>query len=118
MATRYGSAEVTLPSDREILITRTFDAPAPLVWEAMTQPEPRQALVGARVVPDGRSARSTCGSAERGATCAARTTAPSSAGTASTARSIRRSIVSTEVFEGFPDAESVNTMTLTEEPAA
>jgi uncharacterized protein YndB with AHSA1/START domain len=31
--------EVTLPSDNEILMTRTFDAPRALVWEAMTTPE-------------------------------------------------------------------------------
>ena len=30
---------VTTPSDREILMTRTFDAPRPLVWEAMSKPE-------------------------------------------------------------------------------
>ena len=30
---------VTLPSDREILITRTFDAPRDLVFKAMTTPE-------------------------------------------------------------------------------
>lgn len=33
------SFNVSLPSDREILITRTFDAPRPLVWDAMTKPE-------------------------------------------------------------------------------
>jgi len=38
MATRHGSATVTLPSDTEILITRSFDAPAALVWDALTQP--------------------------------------------------------------------------------
>ena len=38
MTTRHGSATVTLPSDREILITRTFEAPAALVWDALTQP--------------------------------------------------------------------------------
>jgi uncharacterized protein YndB with AHSA1/START domain len=31
--------QVTLPSDREIVMTRTFDAPRQLVWEAMTRPE-------------------------------------------------------------------------------
>ncbi len=36
---RHGSAVVTLPSDREILITRTFDAPASLVFRAWTTPE-------------------------------------------------------------------------------
>ena len=37
--TRHGSAVVTLPSDREILITRVFDAPAALVFQAWTTPE-------------------------------------------------------------------------------
>src|SRR5688500_2443345 len=36
---RHGSAVVTLPSDTEILITRDFDAPAHLVFKAMTTPE-------------------------------------------------------------------------------
>ncbi len=31
--------EVTTPTDREIVMTRTFDAPRELVFEAMTQPE-------------------------------------------------------------------------------
>ncbi len=31
-------AEVSTPSDREVLITRSFDAPAPLVWQAYTEP--------------------------------------------------------------------------------
>ena len=36
---RHGSAIVTLPSDREIRITRQFDAPAALVFKAWTTPE-------------------------------------------------------------------------------
>lgn len=32
-------ATITLPSDREIVITREFDAPARLVWDAYTKPE-------------------------------------------------------------------------------
>ena len=36
---RHGSAVVTLPSDTEILITRQFDAPAALVYRAYTTPE-------------------------------------------------------------------------------
>jgi uncharacterized protein YndB with AHSA1/START domain len=36
---RYGSATVTLPSDLEIVITRQFDAPARLVFKAWTTPE-------------------------------------------------------------------------------
>jgi uncharacterized protein YndB with AHSA1/START domain len=36
---RHGSALVTLPSDKEILITRAFDAPAELVFDAWTTPD-------------------------------------------------------------------------------
>ncbi len=36
---RRGSAVVTLPSDREIVITRQFDAPAALIFKAYTTPE-------------------------------------------------------------------------------
>jgi uncharacterized protein YndB with AHSA1/START domain len=36
---RHGSAVVTLPSEDEILITRVFDAPADLVFDAWTTPE-------------------------------------------------------------------------------
>ena len=36
---RHGSAVITLPSDKEILITRMFDAPAELVFKAYTTPE-------------------------------------------------------------------------------
>lgn len=35
----HGSAEVTLPSDTEILIVREFAAPRELVFEAWTKPE-------------------------------------------------------------------------------
>lgn len=38
-ANRLGSATVTLPSHREILITRQFDAPAALLFKAYTSPE-------------------------------------------------------------------------------
>jgi uncharacterized protein YndB with AHSA1/START domain len=38
-ANRHGSATVTLPSDTEYVITRSFDAPAELVFEALTTPE-------------------------------------------------------------------------------
>ena len=37
--TRSGRAVVTLPSDTEILITREFDAPKHLVYQAWTTPE-------------------------------------------------------------------------------
>jgi uncharacterized protein YndB with AHSA1/START domain len=34
-----GTAKVTLPADDQILIERTFAAPAHLVWRAVTEPE-------------------------------------------------------------------------------
>jgi uncharacterized protein YndB with AHSA1/START domain len=37
--THSGKAKVTLPTDTQILITREFDAPAHLVYEALTTPE-------------------------------------------------------------------------------
>jgi uncharacterized protein YndB with AHSA1/START domain len=37
--TNTGSLKVTTPSDLEIVITRAFDAPRTLVWEAMSKPE-------------------------------------------------------------------------------
>jgi uncharacterized protein YndB with AHSA1/START domain len=38
-AANSGSFEVTTPSDQEIRLTRLFDAPRQLVFEAMTKPE-------------------------------------------------------------------------------
>src|SRR6185312_15214557 len=38
-ATSSGTATVTLPTDRQILITRGFDAPRHLVYKAWTTPE-------------------------------------------------------------------------------
>jgi uncharacterized protein YndB with AHSA1/START domain len=38
-ATSSGAATLTMPSERELVITRVFDAPPKLVWEAMTNPE-------------------------------------------------------------------------------
>src|SRR2546429_5068528 len=34
-----GTLKVTTPSDREIVLTRVFDAPRRLVWDAFTKPE-------------------------------------------------------------------------------
>src|ERR1044071_2644166 len=34
-----GTATLTLPTDEQILITREFDAPRHLVWQAWTTPE-------------------------------------------------------------------------------
>ena len=37
--TSKGTATVTLPADDQILIAREFEAPAHLVWKALTTPE-------------------------------------------------------------------------------
>ena len=39
LGNRHGSAVITTPSDTEILMTRQFDAPAALVFKALTTPE-------------------------------------------------------------------------------
>jgi uncharacterized protein (TIGR03086 family) len=114
MSTRHGSAVVTLPSDTEILITRRFDAPAALVWEALTRPEHIKRWWGPGWCPVisaeidlrvGGSWRYVC-----------RMDDGTELGWHGEYRTIDRgrSITSTEVFEGFPDAESLNTMTLDE----
>src|SRR5437879_7870015 len=41
---------VTLPSDREVLITRTIHAPRKLVFEAMTEPRHLKQWLGPRVM--------------------------------------------------------------------
>ena len=114
MSNRHGSAVVTLPSDTEILITRQFDAPATLVWEALTRPEHIERWWGPEWCPItsaeidlrvGGSWRYLC-----------RMDDGTELGWHGEYHAIDpgRSITSSEVFEGFPDAESRNTMTLTE----
>jgi len=39
LGNRHGSANITTPSDTEILIARVFDAPAALIYTALTTPE-------------------------------------------------------------------------------
>lgn len=39
MTTRTGETTITTPSDREVAMTRTFEAPRELVFEAWTSPE-------------------------------------------------------------------------------
>lgn len=114
MATRLQSAVVTLPSDTEILITRSFEAPLPLVWDVVTVPRHLLRWWGPSWCPlvacevDFRPEGSW------------RYIAAKDDGTelawSGTYREIvvNDRIVTTEVFEGFPDAQSLNTMTLRE----
>lgn len=45
--TKGGALQVTTPSDREIRMTRVFDAPRELVFEALTRPELVRRWLGA-----------------------------------------------------------------------
>lgn len=114
MATRHGSATVELPSDTEILITRSFEAPRTLVWDALTTPRHLLRWWGPSWAPlvacdidlrPGGSWRYVA-RGEDGAELAWH-------GTYREVVAPERT-VSTEVFEGFADAESLNTATLTE----
>jgi len=112
--TNSGKATVTLPSDTEILITREFDAPAELVYRAWTTPELIKrwwsgkrgevtlAEVDLRVGGGWRYVMTATGGFEVAFHGEYREIVPN------------ERIVSTEVFEGMPDAAALDTLTLTE----
>ena len=112
---RHGSATVTLPSDLEILITRKFDAPAALVFKAYTTPELVKRWWGfdssvwvvceidLRVGGSWRFVTREEGGYEVGFH-----------GEYSEIDAPRR-LVTTEVFEGMPDAAALDTVTFHEE---
>ena len=107
-------ATVTLPADDQILITREFDAPRHLVYKAWTTPELVKRWFGGnhgevisaeidlRVGGTWRYVTAEGDGPEFGFHGEYRELVPN------------ERIVSTEVYEGAPDAESVNTLTLTE----
>ena len=109
-----GSAAVTLPTDEQILITREFEAPRELVYKAYTTPdlvkrwwhakrgEVTVCEIDLRVGGQWRYVMIADGGMEVAFHGEYREIVPN------------ERLVSTEVFEGFPDAESVNTLTLTE----
>src|SRR5919106_3389147 len=113
-ATSSRTAKVTLPADNQLLITREFAAPAHLVYQAITTPDlikrwwnakrgevtlcEHDLQVGGKwrqvmVTPDGF---------EVGFHGEYREIVPN------------ERIVSTEMYEGFPDAQALDTLTLTE----
>ena len=119
MATRHGSATVELPSDTEILITRSFEAPRTQVWDL--PPTPRHLLRwwGPEYCPlvacevdlrAGGAWRYVCRRTDGDAQGEELAWHGEYQAIEAPAR-----IVSTEVFGGCPDAESLNTMTLTED---
>jgi uncharacterized protein YndB with AHSA1/START domain len=112
--TSSGTAKVTLPTDEQILITREFDAPKHLVYEAFTTPELVKrwwnakrgevtvAEIDLRIGGKWRYAMVTDGGFEVAFHGEYREIVPN------------ERIVSTEIYEGYPDEEAVNTATFTE----
>ena len=108
------SAKVTLPADDQILITREFDAPKHLVYKAYTTPELVRrwwtakrgemtvAEIDLRVGGTWRYVMIAHGDMEVGFHGEYREIVPN------------ERIVSTEVYEGMPDAAALDTLTLTE----
>ena len=111
--TSSGAAVVTLPADNEILITREFEAPPELVYRAWTTPElikrwwsgdrgvVTSVQVDLRVGGMWRYVMTANGGFEVAFHGEYREIVPN------------RRIVSTEVYEGMPEAEAVDTVTFT-----
>ena len=111
---RSGRATVTLPTDEQILITREFDAPRHLVYRAWTTPElvrrwwtadrgdATTVEIDLRVGGRWRYVMVTPGGFEVAFHGEYREIVPN------------ERIVSTEVYEGMPDGEALNTATFTE----
>ena len=105
---------MTLPADEQILITREFDAPKHLVYKAWTTPELVKqwwsgergevtlAEIDLRVGGTWRYVMVADGGFEVGFHGEYRELVPD------------ERIVSTEVYEGMPEGEALNTLTLTE----
>jgi uncharacterized protein YndB with AHSA1/START domain len=111
---RRGQAVIDFPNDLEIVITREFDAPRQLVFDVMTRPE----HVRKTIAPFGEKV-TTCSidlrvggnyhfvfATNDGAECSFR-------GTYLEVQSPTRT-VATWLFEGWPDAEAVESMDLHE----
>jgi uncharacterized protein YndB with AHSA1/START domain len=113
-ATSSGTATVTLPTDDQILITREFDAPSHLVYKAWTTP----ALVK-RWWPGGHG-EMTVAEIDLRVGGVWRYVMVANEGFEVAFHGEYREIVpnerivSTEVYEGMPDAEALDTMTFTE----
>jgi uncharacterized protein YndB with AHSA1/START domain len=112
--TGSGKATVTLPTDEQILITREFDAPRHLVWKAWTEPE----LIGRWW--SGNRGETTVAEIDLrvGGTwrCVMVTDDGFEAAFHGEYREIvpNERIVATEVYEGMPEAEALNTVTFAE----
>jgi uncharacterized protein YndB with AHSA1/START domain len=112
--TSSGTATVTLPTDEQILITREFDAPRHLVYRAWTTPElVKRWWSGQRGVVTSVEIDLRVGGAWRYVMV---TDDGLEVAFHGEYREIvpNERIVSTEVYEGFPDGEALDTLTLTE----
>ena len=109
-----GTAVVTLPSDTEILITREFDAPRHLVWEAYTTPEHiKRWWAGQRGEVTSIEVDLRVGGRWRYVMNAGEGFEVAFHGEYREIVPNER-LVSTEVYEGMPEGQALDTMTLTE----
>jgi uncharacterized protein YndB with AHSA1/START domain len=112
--TGSGKATVTLPTDERILITREFDAPRHLVYRAWTTPE----LVGRWW--SGNRGETTVAEIDLRVGGTWRYVMVTDDGFEAAFRGEYREIVpnerivATEVYEGMPEAEALNTVTFAE----
>ena len=107
------AATVTLPTDEQILITREFDAPKHLVYKAFTTPElVRRWWTAKRGEMTVAEIDLRVGGAWRYVMIAG----DMEVGFHGEYREIvpNERIVSTEVYEGFPDGEALNTLSFEE----
>jgi uncharacterized protein YndB with AHSA1/START domain len=112
--THSGKAVVTLPTDTQILITREFDAPRHLVFRAYTTPELiRRWWSGDRGEVTSAEVDLRVGGRWRYVMIANEGFEVAFHGEYREIVPDDR-LVSTEVFEGAPDAEALDTLTLTE----
>jgi len=115
-AANTDSFKATTPSDREIVLTRLFDAPRQLVFEAMTKPEHVRRWWG---ILDEHHSVTVCEIDLRpGGTWRFAGRGPrGDYGFHGVYREVAppERVVFTEIFDPFPDVESVVTSMLTEE---
>ncbi len=113
--TNSGSAVVTLPADTQVLITREFDAPRHLVFRAYTTPELiRRWWGGDRGKVTSAEVDLRVGGTWRYVMIANPGFEVAFHGVFQEIAPGER-IVSTEVFEGAPDAPAISTVTFTEQ---
>ena len=110
-----GTAELTLPSEKEILFTREFDAPRELVYRAYTTPELIKRWWG------GSHGRVTLAEVDLRVGGSWRYVMTANEGTEVAFHGEFREIVTnerlvnTEVYEAMPDGEALVTVTFAEE---